>query len=601
MATADAAHEPFAGPRLAAAGVSARAENLLVLLIWAVYVAVTASQGFSGAIEAMSTDDAMRLTDVRDLLAGQGWFDLVQHRLNPPDGVLMHWSRLIDLPIALTLSAANLVFAPDTALRVTLTAWPLFLLLPALAACASASRTLAGPWAAPLGALLMVMSPGVTTKFGVGALDHHGAQIALALAMLACAVRIERSTLAGVGAGLCGAAMLAIGMETLPHVAACAGIIALRWGVEGDKAAAGARGFGLAFALGTFGVALMTLPPESWLAPVCDAIGVAHLVAAGVGGLGLCVAIRVARGGPIVRLVALAQLGVAAIAGVWLLAPECLGDPYAALPERLRTDWLAHIQEARTLFSTAAVEPTATMAIGFALLGMIAVAGWTFATARGEARWRVGTAFGLFAVACCVTLWQIRGQNLAFAFGAPLLPLAVLAIGRTGGALRTALAAVALAPATLALVGLGVASAAGLKPIEEPGKAEKRLCPSAEYRALDRLPPGRALNTTDTGPYILAHSRHSAIAAPYHRNVSGLLAELDAFDGGEEAARAVAVSRRIDYVVVCTTDGGVTPAAREHPGGFADRLLSASPPDWLAPVDLGPGSTVRVWRVTAGR
>src|ERR1700751_5814482 len=38
----------------------------------------------SGVFDAMSTDDAMRLVEVRDLLAGQSWFDLTQHRLDPP-------------------------------------------------------------------------------------------------------------------------------------------------------------------------------------------------------------------------------------------------------------------------------------------------------------------------------------------------------------------------------------------------------------------------------------------------------------------------------------------------------------------------------------
>ena len=32
----------------------------------------------------MSTDDAMRLVEVRDLIGGQGWFDLFQYRLDPP-------------------------------------------------------------------------------------------------------------------------------------------------------------------------------------------------------------------------------------------------------------------------------------------------------------------------------------------------------------------------------------------------------------------------------------------------------------------------------------------------------------------------------------
>src|SRR5690349_22761639 len=43
------------------------------------------------------TDDNMRVMQVRALLNGQSWFDLAQHRLA---GSNIHWSRLVDLPIA---------------------------------------------------------------------------------------------------------------------------------------------------------------------------------------------------------------------------------------------------------------------------------------------------------------------------------------------------------------------------------------------------------------------------------------------------------------------------------------------------------------------
>jgi len=46
------------------------------------------------------TDDNMRIMQVRALLNGQGWFDLRQYRMNPPFGANIHWSRLVDLPIA---------------------------------------------------------------------------------------------------------------------------------------------------------------------------------------------------------------------------------------------------------------------------------------------------------------------------------------------------------------------------------------------------------------------------------------------------------------------------------------------------------------------
>jgi hypothetical protein len=35
-------------------------------------------------INSLSNDDAMRLVEVRDLLAGQGWLDMTQYRLDPP-------------------------------------------------------------------------------------------------------------------------------------------------------------------------------------------------------------------------------------------------------------------------------------------------------------------------------------------------------------------------------------------------------------------------------------------------------------------------------------------------------------------------------------
>src|SRR5688500_20280534 len=42
----------------------------------------------------------MRISQVRALLAGQDWYDLRQYRLDPPLGADIHWSRLVDLPIA---------------------------------------------------------------------------------------------------------------------------------------------------------------------------------------------------------------------------------------------------------------------------------------------------------------------------------------------------------------------------------------------------------------------------------------------------------------------------------------------------------------------
>ena len=71
-------------------------------------VMVCALRGFPALTDANGDNDSLlRLVEVRDLLAGQGWFDLHQYRMGPPGGFVMHWSRLVDVPIAFILLAAR--------------------------------------------------------------------------------------------------------------------------------------------------------------------------------------------------------------------------------------------------------------------------------------------------------------------------------------------------------------------------------------------------------------------------------------------------------------------------------------------------------------
>jgi len=46
-------------------------------------------------------DDYMRLDEVVRWLSGQNWYDLSVPRMSPGGGTVVHWSRLIDMPIAL--------------------------------------------------------------------------------------------------------------------------------------------------------------------------------------------------------------------------------------------------------------------------------------------------------------------------------------------------------------------------------------------------------------------------------------------------------------------------------------------------------------------
>jgi hypothetical protein len=76
--------------------------RLWVAIFWvaAAFFLLYGRWNFIGWFALGDTDDNMRMMQVRALLAGQDWFDLRQHRLDPPYGANIHWSRIVDLPIA---------------------------------------------------------------------------------------------------------------------------------------------------------------------------------------------------------------------------------------------------------------------------------------------------------------------------------------------------------------------------------------------------------------------------------------------------------------------------------------------------------------------
>jgi hypothetical protein len=85
------------------AGWFFRRWKLVLVLSWLAYVAVAILTRWNliQAFALPDTDDNLRMAQVRAWLGGQGWFDLVQHRFDPAHGgANIHWSRLVDLPIA---------------------------------------------------------------------------------------------------------------------------------------------------------------------------------------------------------------------------------------------------------------------------------------------------------------------------------------------------------------------------------------------------------------------------------------------------------------------------------------------------------------------
>ena len=152
----------------------------LVTLVWLLVALALLLQYWTQTAETLlDTDDAMRLAQLRGWLGGQGWFDLHQARMQPPEGYDTHWSRLIDAGLAGLLFLFGLFTDGASAERLMRAWWPLLWLLPTIAGMAAIAWRIAGREAATVALLLALVGVPAYQQFTPGRIDHHNVQIAL--------------------------------------------------------------------------------------------------------------------------------------------------------------------------------------------------------------------------------------------------------------------------------------------------------------------------------------------------------------------------------------------------------------------------------------
>ncbi len=593
--------------RPAATGL--KTEIGLAVIATIVVLALHAVRGFETLANFRGDNDSlMRLVQVRDLIGGQGWFDLQQYRMGPEGGFAMHWSRLVDGPVAAIIIAGS-ALTGSTAIAETaaMVFWPALLFCLTLFFIVRVSRLFGGEPAVLPSVVIGAAALYFIGVYAPGALDHHNVQLMLTAASLCFLMEAPEKPARALLSGACAALMLAIGMETAPYVAVIGLCVAglFLFGGKGDAEIA--RNFGLGFA----GVAtlafLVTVPASNWAVAQCDAFSVVQFAVAALAGLGLAAVASIEAASPTRarRLTSLGLLGGAVGAVLLLVFPQCISDPYSMLDERLRKDWLDHVSEAKSLFKLIASEPGAVIArYTTPLIGLV----WMAVSLRGR-HWRrpdilVGA---VLAAAFAVSVWQVRGSTFSIAFA--VIPLSAwIATWRQRAEVSPSawvsakMIAVWLVSLNASWTGAAAAAAVALErnapnAAEDPaaGYCERRQ----DYAALAQLPEAMVLAISNLGSPILAYSEHRSLSGPYHRNVEGYRLALDAHTGSPDEARAIIERHQVGLVAVCpaNTESGIY--AKESPDGFLAMLLNGDAPDWLELVDTSANQPLRLYRVRA--
>lgn len=545
------------------------------------------------------TDDNMRLMQVRALLNGQGWYDLRQYRLNPPGGFDIHWSRIVDLPIAGLILLLRPFTGVALAERLASGIAPLLPLSIVMLGLAATVRRLVSPVAWPLAIVFLLGCTATMLMFMPNRIDHHGWQLAM-LSLTVAGLADPKGARGGAIVGLASAVSLAIGLEMLPYAAMAGAIIALRW-VWDRAEATRMRVYALTLAGGSaagFGL----FASNANQVPRCDAltpVWLSVMVAAGALLFVLAAINPPSRG---TRLGLAAVAGGAIVAGFGLVFPQCLGRPEQVSPELVKA-WLSNVREAKPIYQ----HPLRT-AFPIAVLPVIGIIGAAIAAWRGRhgenlARWVPVMLFSSFAAA--MLLWQIRAGPAAQLLAVPgatalgwivlpwflrhrLLPVRVLGT----------------VAAFLLISGLFAGFAIKLFAIDRPNKRAQTvnragaLCMTLPaLLPLNRLPPQTIFTFVDLGPRLITVTHHNAIAGPYHRNGDAILDVQHAFSGSAENFRQIARRHGATLLLVCPNMAESTVYRARNPGGFYDQLARNQVPVWLEPIALPQKSPFRLWRI----
>ena len=546
-------------------------------------------------------DDALRMVQVRDLLAGQPWFDLHQYRLAPPHGTVMHWSRLVDAPIAAVILLLRPLLGAAGAEQAALAIVPLLTLLAAQLCLARLVARRLDPKLVLIATLLMLLMLPAMLQFEPPRIDHHAWQIVAVVAALnALLAKTPRG--AALIAGLSLAFGMAVSLELLPFAGLFGALFALRWWRDPagwrwlawylDALVLGSA----AFFVGTRGLGDLT--------NYCDTVSPAYL--AGLGAIALGVhgaALRPA----MPRWWLAAALGLAALAGTALflwVAPGCSNGPFARLDPLVRQFWYDNVKEGMPVWRqdwTVLVQMTVPPLVGLGAAIMLArretghfwreyslMLGGAVVIALAVSRFSSVSS----AIAIVPLTWLVRRCAQALSAPRPVLRRGLPAL---------LLLAVLLPGLLLDLAGRGYARVVSAPPIVFAAlthEVSEACGQPASLAALTRQPRGTIMGQFDFGPFILLRTPHSVVATPHHRAAAAMHDTIAAFLAVPDQARVLVAARHADYVLLCPDLVETRMYLDRAPNGLAAQLLAGKTITWLEPVALGPGGgAMRLWRV----
>lgn len=567
------------------------------------------------------SDDVMHLVRAMDLLGGQNWFDPVLYRLAPPQGTALHFSRFLDVPLAVLMALVHWLSGSwSLAGRATAIIWPM-LLLPFYF---RSVRTLASSFIPPewtgLTAVFALLATSVLFQFSPGRVDHHAPGLLLfAFTFMSVLRWMDRpqDIKLSVGIGLGLALMVALALESLPWVFLLFGWCGLWLIIKGRSHVPSALVMAGSLVSGTALGLLATTEPTSLLRMSLDSYSGFYLVVSGIAFFWMAAVAAATMLWPMfIRLLIAGVVGAAlALFLLWFSPAFALG-PLGGVSPRIYELIFAHISEGISLVQYIATDPRNLVTGLYPLLGAI-VCYYFLTKADKQSLPRWGLLFLLLLVANGLMLfYQLRFVVMASFLG--IVPMTAmgreiwLKINASCAIHRKRLAKVvalfALGPlfsvvAPAVVEGKPLLAGTIFFPTQQPRMDHclnmvvgQLLSDPAWFGAKQRT----IMNTISEGSALLLMTPHAVMSAPYHRNVVGIESSLDFFSATEDLkAKEILQRSGSDLVVLCASVPSIYRSKEQGKLSLAQRLVMGQGPTWLEPVSFPFLDRARIFQFRA--
>jgi hypothetical protein len=547
------------------------------------------------------SDDITRTLEVRAWLDGQGFYDRMIHRSNPPFGGELHWSRLSDAPLALVELLLRPFFGAAQAEIIGIFVTPLLLGLVFTYCAYLASKVLYnGRYNLLIALFIVVFFRALGVNFAPGRVDHHGLQL-IAFALFLYGI-IANNKKGGIIAGIALAASLTIGLEML--LLEIIGVLwfVLMWVHDGEKRATATQAFALSLLVSIITGLIINVAPYEIYQSANERLSIAQAAPIAIGALLLAIVAKVASK----RLARIRFISLFIIAlpvfGIAAQFPILFKPLYWQVSPTLYKYWFIDIGETFPLVKMGLNKQI--ILGGFSLLVIIASVFNAAKMARNADEKFYNFLLPLLLLALCLVMsfWfqariTLQAAGLATIIGIALLSQAVDNLPKA-----TAIVFCLIINPFVPELALNIAKQLHIPfhasvPVFKVAAFGGNKCYSKPYyENLNSLPKGLVANNIAIGSYILINTHHDVMTIPFHRDM-GRDYLFDIFLSDDETAQNLIKKRGINYIAYCGGAMELRRIAEYSPDSFMAHILGGKPAGFIEKIPNKTPSDIVIYRI----